>query len=230
MLLNLIVLAISGLIALLILIMVAKQIIKVLNKEGVFILKEQKLPYRKKKSVFTPAERSFYGVLKGVLEGHADIFAKIRVADILTPLSRLDKSEWQKAFNRISGKHFDFVICDKNTLEVLCVIELNDKSHKSAKRMERDDFLRKACESAGIPLLEINVREGYSPNEIRDILSNYVNLRETKVPEIPVEDVKLCPKCNSKMVIKVAKKGKNAGKKFWACSRFPECRYIEPID
>ncbi len=35
-----------------------------------------------------------------------------------------------------------------------------------------------------------------------------------------------CPKCGSAMVIREAKKGKNAGKKFWGCSAFPECRHM----
>lgn len=35
-----------------------------------------------------------------------------------------------------------------------------------------------------------------------------------------------CPKCGSPMVLREAKKGPNAGNKFWGCSRFPQCRGI----
>jgi restriction system protein len=48
-------------------------------------------------------------------------------------------------------------------------------------------------------------------------------------PEIHVprkQAVKICPACGSEMVVKVARKGKYAGQKFWGCSRFPECRTI----
>jgi uncharacterized protein with PIN domain len=34
------------------------------------------------------------------------------------------------AFNRINANHFDFVLCDKDELAVVCAIELNDKSHR----------------------------------------------------------------------------------------------------
>ncbi len=41
-----------------------------------------------------------------------------------------------------------------------------------------------------------------------------------------VEDKKnQCPKCGSELVVRVAKKGPNAGNEFLACSRFPKCRY-----
>lgn len=35
-----------------------------------------------------------------------------------------------------------------------------------------------------------------------------------------------CPKCGSEMILRTAKKGKNQGKQFWGCSRFPHCRGI----
>lgn len=38
---------------------------------------------------------------------------------------------------------------------------------------------------------------------------------------------KICPKCGSKLVLRKASKGNNAGKSFWGCSDFPKCRYTE---
>ena len=39
----------------------------------------------------------------------------------------------------------------------------------------------------------------------------------------------VCPKCGSKLVLRVAKKGENAGNQFYGCSAFPKCRYIQNI-
>lgn len=33
-----------------------------------------------------------------------------------------------------------------------------------------------------------------------------------------------CPVCNSTMVLRTARKGKNVGQQFWGCSEFPKCR------
>jgi restriction system protein len=35
-----------------------------------------------------------------------------------------------------------------------------------------------------------------------------------------------CPKCGSPMVLRETKSGQNAGKQFWGCSKFPQCRGI----
>ena len=32
-----------------------------------------------------------------------------------------------------------------------------------------------------------------------------------------------CPKCGSEMVLRTARKGAHAGKKFWGCSNYPYC-------
>ncbi len=40
----------------------------------------------------------------------------------------------------------------------------------------------------------------------------------------------ICPKCGNPLVLRVAKRGENAGNKFLGCSQFPKCKYIQQID
>lgn len=42
-------------------------------------------------------------------------------------------------------------------------------------------------------------------------------------------DIK-CPKCGSEMVVRPAKKGPNAGRKFYVCMYYPECKGKIPIE
>lgn len=39
-----------------------------------------------------------------------------------------------------------------------------------------------------------------------------------------------CPQCGEPMVLRTAKKGNNAGSKFWGCSNFPRCRRIRKLN
>ena len=36
---------------------------------------------------------------------------------------------------------------------------------------------------------------------------------------------KFCPKCESEMILRTAKKGIGVGSKFWGCSQYPRCRF-----
>lgn len=42
-------------------------------------------------------------------------------------------------------------------------------------------------------------------------------------------DTKKCPKCGANLILRTATKGNNVGKRFYGCSAFPKCRYIQNI-
>src|SRR5690606_6154408 len=97
--------------------------------------------YSRKEFLFSPAERSFLGVLEKATSTNYRVFGKIRVADVLEPNKGMDRSNWQRTFNQISSKHFDFLLCEQDTLKIVAVIELDDKSHSKASSIKRDQFL-----------------------------------------------------------------------------------------
>lgn len=131
--------------------------------------------YEQQSSLLTPAERSFYGVLLQALDSETVAFSKVRVADVLKPIKGLDRSNWQTAFNKISAKHFDFVLCDVNTLAVKMVVELDDRSHQKKVRVKRDEFLESACKSAKLNLIRIKASRVYRIQEIKDQLYGVSN-------------------------------------------------------
>lgn len=194
-------------------------------------------PYQKSDALFTPAERSFLGVLHQAVGYNAAIFGKVRVADVVEPKAGLGRSAWQKAFNKISAKHFDFLLCDKETLSITCALELNDASHNSKRRHERDEFLKGVCEAAGVPLVQVPAKSGYVISEVLALLpaslTNNDSIDPDKtvqtIPHAPKDVGKVCPNCSSDMVKRVAKKGNHAGKQFWACKAYPNCKTIEAI-
>ncbi|ELR65756.1 hypothetical protein C942_00842 [Photobacterium marinum] len=175
-------------------------------------------------ALFTAAERSFYGVLTQSLKDNYVLLGKVRVADIIKPQGNLNRSEWQTAFNQISRKHIDFVICDKDNLSILCAIELNDSSHNKADRAQRDAFLSRALSSANIPFVEFTAKRSYVIRDIQNELHQFLAQQSSQTPSA---DTKICPCCSSQLVERVSKRGKNQGNTFWGCSAYPKCRYVE---
>ncbi|MFA7292342.1 MAG: DUF2726 domain-containing protein [Rhodocyclaceae bacterium] len=195
----------------------------------------QELPYQKQAVLFTPAERSFYGVLSQAVGKDFQVFGKVRVADVLAVRRGLDNQARTRAFNQISAKHFDFILCAPGDLSVLCAIELNDASHQRNDRKDRDIFLLNACNAAGLPLINFDAKHAYVASEICARIAECISgvSAETRTePTIAVDEPVVaateqsCPKCSSPMIRRVAKGGNNAGQEFWGCSRFPACREI----
>lgn len=157
-----------------------------------FIVKQKQMegqtggfPYVERQFLFSPAERSFLGVLEQAVGEEYLIFGKVRVADIAEPQKGLDKSKRQKALNRISSKHFDFVLCAKNDLSVACAIELNDQSHQQRKRQERDAFLVSLCQAIALPFVQMPAQRTYSVPDVRTKVLNVLGLPKNTLEPVP---------------------------------------------
>ncbi|KAB0666810.1 DUF2726 domain-containing protein [Oryzomonas japonica] len=129
------------------------------------------LQFTKVSTLFTPAERSFLGVLEQAIGERYRVFGKVRVGDIMTPAKGLTASKRTTARNMIDKKHVDFLICSAADLIPLGVIELDDKTHERKDRADRDDLIDKALASARIPIVHFTVKQGYTISEIREKLS-----------------------------------------------------------
>jgi hypothetical protein len=131
--------------------------------------------YQTKGPLFTPAERSFLGILDSAVSEKYRIFGKVRVADVMSPKKGMDRKNWQTAFNKISAKHFDYVLCCKDTLKVIAAVELDDKSHKKKSSQVRDKFLESACESANLKLVRFPAKASYKVCEVSEKIENTIN-------------------------------------------------------
>ena len=119
------------------------------------------------KKIMTAAELYFYHSIKEVLTSEHVIFTKVRMEDIIQVKPRLQNKFSLR--NKIKSKHIDFVICDAQTGEIQRAIELNDSSHDRQDRIDRDIFVNKAFESAGIPLLTMKIKKNYSRKDIENL-------------------------------------------------------------
>ena len=76
-----------------------------------------------------------------------------------------DKKHYMKYFAKISQKHVDFVLCDKE-MQVYFALELDDRSHDTEKAKEKDVFKDRAFKAAGIPLKRIREFDEESVQEL----------------------------------------------------------------
>ncbi|PWM72343.1 MAG: hypothetical protein DBX59_06605, partial [Bacillota bacterium] len=70
----------------------------------------------------------------------------------------------------------------------------------------------------------IDVKAIESPNTT---ISYNTDEKSTNTSTNSESSNKTCPKCGSKLILRKASKGNNAGKSFWGCSAFPKCRYTK---
>lgn len=131
-----------------------------------FLRPKDLYPYERR-DLLTSNELEFYQILYPLVCQHGwQLLMKMRLADIMGV--QKGTPDYMKYFNKIKAKHTDFVFCDPNTLEILAGLELDDPSHDRPERIERDEFVDRAYQAAGIPL--IHVRNPIEPAELEEIL------------------------------------------------------------
>jgi very-short-patch-repair endonuclease len=117
-------------------------------------------PYGRRDDFLSPAELSLFRVLKNELPVEWYLVAKVNLADLFFVRQ---PHRNRAARNRIDRKHVDFVLCDALTMAPLLGIELDDASHERKDRVERDEFVDRVFEAAGLPLLHVKAGRGYQP-------------------------------------------------------------------
>ena len=144
-------------------------------------------PYQRLTSLLSPAERSFFLSLEHAVGDCFKIFAKVRVADVVTmkPLPRMSLPS--TALTRIAGHQFDFVLCQNDGLAIVGVVELDDQTADQRIQHSRDGFLIGLCRSVGLPLVHIRVQPFYPREALRALIFESLNM--TPPPVVAVAEV-----------------------------------------
>lgn len=101
------------------------------------------------------SERKTFKQLESVCkEWGARVFSMVRVADVIT-IDAPVLSAGLKSFGLMA--HFDFVVCNKDTMPVFAV-EFDGPCHAKPEQMVRDRKKDALCDICGLPLLRINSR------------------------------------------------------------------------
>lgn len=124
-------------------------------------------PYSINEFLLTNKERRFYECLKPITDKYGYIvLSKMRIADIVSVTAV--GNEYMQWFNKISRKHIDFIVCNKE-FRPLLLIEVDDHTHDRPDRIERDKFVDEIFRNRQIKL--IHLRQ-WDINELENVIIN----------------------------------------------------------
>lgn len=119
----------------------------------------QNIQAYQKAELLTEREKNFYETIRLIAEKYNyAVLSKVRFADIVNvdeeALSK-NSPEWWRNFNKISRKHIDFALAEKQNLNVKLLIEIDDSTHQRNDRIDRDNFVDMVCQQVNIPILHL---------------------------------------------------------------------------
>lgn len=193
--------------------------------------------------LLSTAEFNFFNQACEVLSDQYVVCPRVSAAEVLAVNGRNSK-ETQAASSRIFGRQLDLVICEAETMKVLFVVMFADSSRGV------DNSLQQACKIAGLPVLQVESQQEYSPQEMIEMLfspirpksvessprGNAVQTSRGSVkmpPPLPENrstntDPVICPQCGAPMKKRVASSGAHQGQVYSVCSNYPKCPTFYP--
>ena len=129
-------------------------------------------PYKKKKYFLTLNEKELFLILQDLTaNSNYLVFPQLHLSTLLQV--KEESNDLTGKFEWLNKLFVDFVIFDKQNLQPLLVIELNDSTHLWNNRKARDQFVKKSLKDNNIPFLAIETQSlinGQAKQIVEEIL------------------------------------------------------------
>lgn len=96
-----------------------------------------------RKAICTPNELEFFLRVSEAAPEYL-VLPQVAMGALLSPHPELTGKTWRRARNAFAQKIVDYTICDPKTLDVVVLIELDDRTHDPDKDARRDAMTRQA--------------------------------------------------------------------------------------
>jgi len=90
-----------------------------------------------RKPLMTENEKEFFLRLQRALPAHS-VFPQVAFAAFLTDDGRLPRQKRWSLRARFDRKIADFVVCDRQSLNIIAIVELDDRTHTAQADQQRD--------------------------------------------------------------------------------------------
>jgi hypothetical protein len=118
-------------------------------------------PFYAKKPLTQPEQVLYHRLVAAMPE--CIVLAQVQLSQVLGVKKGFIFHEWNNRINRMS---LDFLVCLKDST-IVAAVELDDKTHERASRVEADAKKEKALSAAGVALVRWNVSALPDENAIR---------------------------------------------------------------
>ena len=145
----------------LVLLAVVAAVLVILKKRALSGSGDTPWPFYAKKPLTQPEQVLYHRLASAMPE--CIVLAQVQLSRVLGVKKGFNFREWN---NRIDRMSLDFLVCLKDST-VVAAVELDDKTHEKASRIEADAKKGKALAAAGVALIRWQVSALPDENAIR---------------------------------------------------------------
>jgi Protein of unknown function (DUF2726) len=118
------------------------------------------------RSFISDAEAEFFHTLRHVVADKGLVFAQVSLRQLFYFPGGRDTPGRSSWFAKMGSRSVDFLIVHPKTLVPLVAVELDDSTHESKRRQQRDDEVEQVFAAAGLQLVRIRLSQSSSTTKI----------------------------------------------------------------
>jgi len=135
-------------------------------------------------SYYSDPERAFLSVLQKAVGSKYYVLGKVKVIDVIA-FSESQKISSLLAKKVLDKSAFDYLICDRQTREIVCAVELEEMvTHRDFKlkwQRQREKLIQHYCLKTSLARLIVQQQSGYLLNQLIERFEGITNDFETTV-------------------------------------------------
>ena len=120
------------------------------------------------KDIMTECEKEYLRILRRVIKPQYTIQPQIPLSSIV---NKEQTEKWKTPLELF--RTIDFGVLDAQ-YSVICVIEINDRSHYQEKRIERDQKVKEILQEANIPILTLWTEDSRSDGFVKEEIKRQI--------------------------------------------------------
>lgn len=142
------------------------------------------LAFERRDSLLNPQERLCLGTVEEAVGRDFRVFARVAAGAVLAADSEVGRHRRRRSERALAGRAFDFLICAAADAHPLCAVLAS--APEPPRRRRRDlALLRGACADAGLPVVELELADGYELAGVRRRLLEAIETADVRMSTEP---------------------------------------------
>jgi len=122
------------------------------------------------RSFVSDAEAEFFHTLKHVIGAQGHLLAQVSLRQLFYFPGGRDTPGRSSWFAKMGSRSVDFLIVDPKTLVPLVGVELDDSTHESKRRQQRDTEVEQVFAAAGLELVRVRLSQSNHVKKLAELV------------------------------------------------------------
>jgi hypothetical protein len=137
--------------------------------------------YQRHKTALPPERCALYQALKQAVGERFELIPNVAVSDLITPVKGTIDRASAALFDELAAQPFAVVLCRPSDLAALAAVAVLPRDRAAGRGHSVGSSLRGVCETAGLPLIEVEAAPMYEAAALREAV--LAGLRQWSAPE-----------------------------------------------